>query len=94
MRQSIKDFFSWVSINGPFVLTFVAITGAMILAVGKDADINMLLPTLLGLYLGTKGGTSISAHWAAMKDPDADTSQIIREVEGLSQKPTGEPEGP
>lgn len=89
--QWLRDFGNWAAANGPFTLSFLAMTGVMILAVGKDADVNTLLPTLLGLYLATKGGTSISAHWAASKDPNTDTAAMIREVEGLAKKATEEP---
>jgi len=82
--QLLRDLFTWSARNGSFVLTFLGMTGAMLLAVSKDADVNTLLPTLLGLFLGQKAGTSMSAHWAASKDGSADTAQVIREIEGIA----------
>jgi uncharacterized membrane protein YfcA len=84
----LRDFGNWAAANASFTLTFMAISGVMLLAVAKDADVNTLLPTLLGLFLAQKGGTSISAHWAAAKDDKSSAAEVIRDVEGLAKPPT------
>jgi hypothetical protein len=69
--------------NGPFVLSFLATSIVGALALWKGTDVQTLLPAVLGLYLGHKVSTGISAHWSACKDPDADTGEAIKDVEGI-----------
>ena len=88
MIQIIRDAANWATRNGPYTVTLISIVVATYLSFAKDADINTLLPTLVGLYLGHKASTSVSAHFAASRDPQCDTAQVIREVEGISDKVT------
>ena len=83
MKKTVSEVANWVARNAPLVVTLIAIMGTMILAFYKDADVNSLLPTLVGLYLGQKTSTSISAHFAASKDPNCDTREVIKDTEGL-----------
>lgn len=63
-----------------FFLTFTSIFGLFVLAFYKDVDINSSLPAILGLYLGTKASEKASAHWAASRDPNASTADVISSV--------------
>lgn len=81
-NKGVKGVANWMAHNGPFVLTLMAMVGTMVLAVFKDSNVNTLLPTLLGLFLGQKASTTVSAHLAASKDPGCNTAQVIRELEG------------
>ena len=85
MKKFIADVANWCADHGPFVVTILSIFVATHLAFWKDADINTILPTILGLYLGSKATTSVSSHWAASKDDTCDTAKVIQEVEGLSR---------
>jgi len=87
----LKAIFAWMSLNGPFILTFISIAGVLALSILKNADLN-LLSTLLGLYLGSTATRTVSAHWAASKDKDADTASVINSLEGIkSVEPTEPP---
>lgn len=82
VKDLIRDVAQWAAKNSAFVLTFMAMTGAMLLALSKDADVNTLLPTLLGLFLGQRAGTSAAAFMAAAKDEKCDTRKVINDLEG------------
>jgi uncharacterized membrane protein YadS len=60
-----------------FVLTFIALLGVLALAWFKDVDVQMLLPSILGIYIVGRTTHKVSAVWAASKDPNADTHKAI-----------------
>lgn len=64
-----------------FWLTFISIVGVLAAHYTKGTDIQVLLPTLLGLYLGARTFTRTSAHMAATKDEKSDTKAIIEAVD-------------
>jgi hypothetical protein len=72
--------------NGPFVVSLIAVLAIIALAFIKGTNIESLLPTVLGIYLGHKVSTGISSHWAASKDPNCDTQSVIRDTEGIEVK--------
>jgi hypothetical protein len=47
---------------------------------GTSAD--FLIPAILGVYIGGESAKKISAHYNARLDPDANTTDIIMELEG------------
>lgn len=64
-----------------FWLTFMCVWGTIAYAF-KHSDAGALsgLPIILGIYAGASFGKQASAHWAAMKDADADTAKVIADV--------------
>ena len=84
MLKPVRDTANWASRNGAFVVTVLAIAVSTLLAFYKNLDVSSVLPTILGLYLGQKASTSVSAHFASSRDDKCDTAQVIREVEGLT----------
>lgn len=85
MSKQLSNIFNWLSQNGAFFLSFISILGAMVLALKKDSDINSLLPTLLGLYLGHQASRAISSVVAASRDAGANTNEAIRDVENIKK---------
>ena len=83
MLKGIREVSNWTTRNGPFVVVTLSIFIAAVLAFYKGTDISSVLPTLVGLYLGSKATSSVSAHIAASRDETCSTAQVIREVEGL-----------
>lgn len=63
-----------------FWLTLVAISGSLYLGYHKDVDQTVLLPTLLAIYVTNRSLSQISSHWAASKDPNADTAKVIEMI--------------
>lgn len=72
MSQKFKGY-------GTFFLTLISIIGSLALAFSKDVDVSILLPSLLGIYVGVHGGVKASNTWAASKDQNADTNKVISE---------------
>lgn len=64
-----------------FVITLVSVVGLIGLAWFKGVDITMALPTVVGLYLTGRTASAVSHVWAASKDPNADTAEIVKELE-------------
>ena len=83
IKSVVSDCFNDLAKNGAFSLTLISIGVIAHLAYSKGYDLSSTLPTVLGLFLGQTTSRAISSHWAASKDPNSDSSQIIREVEGL-----------
>lgn len=78
----IREVSNWAAKNGAFVLTSMCILGTLAgKFLGLVADVNTLLPTLLGLYLSQRAGRAVSAHWAVSKDPNANSVELIKELE-------------
>jgi len=80
----IKDMADWCAFHGAYTVTILAMLISAYLAVMKDADINSLLPTLIGLFLTHTASRAISSHWAASKDKDCNTADILKIIEGSS----------
>jgi heme O synthase-like polyprenyltransferase len=66
-----------------FLLALISIVGSLVLAFAKNTDITVLLPTLLGIYIGAKAGVTANSHWAASKDSNADTSSVIKDTDTI-----------
>lgn len=66
-----------------FILTLISIIGSLVLAFSKNTDISVLLPTLLGIYVGAKAGVTANGHWAASKDKEADTTSVIEKTDNM-----------
>ena len=62
-----------------FILTLICIAAAIVAHFVRGTDIEILLPTLLGLYLGARTVTRTSAHVVAGKGSDA--KAIIESVD-------------
>jgi hypothetical protein len=84
VKQTLADIANWCAKNGAFVLTFIAMTGAMVLAFFHDDDVTTLFPTILGLYLGSKTGTTMSAHFAVSRNADA--AGAVKDIEETAIK--------
>ena len=79
----MKNTFILILRNGPFVVSLIAVIIAGCLGLIKGVDISSLLPTLLGLYLGHRVTTAVSAHVCSVKDVDGDVNASIRDTEGI-----------
>jgi hypothetical protein len=64
-----------------FILTFISVIGIFILAWFKNIDIQMLLPSVLGIYIIGRTTTNVSTAWAASKDPQADTIKACEMID-------------
>jgi hypothetical protein len=67
-----------------FYLTAFSLLGVLGLAFlhpDQSAHVITTLPILLGVYTASRTSRAISAHWAASKDPNADTESVINQVE-------------
>lgn len=64
-----------------FILTLLSIIGVFVLAWYKNIDIQMLLPSILGIYVIGRTTTNVSTAWAASKDPDADTLKAVEMID-------------
>lgn len=67
--------------NLGFLLTFISILGLFTLAFTKGVDIGATLPVILATYIGARAGEKSMAMMAASKDPNADTRQVIHDLE-------------
>lgn len=70
MRIQIKEF-------STFILTLISIAGTLLLGIIKGFDVSGVIPTILGIYIGGRSVVKSSAHWAASKDPNADTKAVV-----------------
>ena len=64
-----------------FILTLSSILGIFVLAWFKNLDIQMLLPSVLGIYVIGRTTTNVSTAWAASKDPQADTMKAVELID-------------
>lgn len=64
-----------------FLLTFISVIGVLLLAWFKNVDIQVLLPSVLGIYIVGRTTTNVSTAWAASKDPQADTLKVCEMVD-------------
>ena len=83
MFKFIGNCADWGAKNAPYSLSMTALLIVAGLAFFKDCDASTTLPTLVGLFLGHAATRAVSSHWASSKDDKSDTTQVIREVEGL-----------
>jgi len=65
-----------------FFLTLISIVGVLLLAWFKGIELDLLLPSLLGLYITGRTVEKSSAHWSASKDSAANTEKVIEMVSG------------
>ena len=79
----MKNTFILILRNGPFVISFISVIIVGCLGIIKGVDISGLLPTILGIYLGQKVGTTVSAHICSLKDVDGDINASIKDTEGI-----------
>ena len=70
MSASLKEF-------STFILTLISILGILLLGVLNGTDVSGTIPTILGIYIGGRSVVKSSAHWAASKDPNADTKAVV-----------------
>lgn len=56
-----------------FILTFISVIGIFLLAWYRNINIEILLPSVLGIYILGRTTTNVSTAWAASRDPNADT---------------------
>ena len=64
-----------------FILTFISVVGVLVLAWYKNIDIQVLLPSVLAIYIAGRASTNISTTWAASKDPAADTVKVCEMID-------------
>jgi len=64
-----------------FVLTLISILGIFAAHFVRGTDIEILLPTVLGIYVMNRTASKMSAHLAASRDEKADTGEVIRQVD-------------
>lgn len=63
------------------LLTLISIVGILALAFIRDVDIQILLPTVLGIYVGGKTTQKVSAHINARGDTVANTEHVIDKLD-------------
>ena len=64
-----------------FILTLISVIGLLALAWFKNVDLQMLLPSVLGIYILGRTTTSVSSAWAASKDPHANTLEALQIID-------------
>ncbi len=69
--------------NFSFLLTLFSVIGFFALAWGKNTDVSMVIPGILGLYFGSKSAEKINAQFQARMDPNANTAEVIQKLEEL-----------
>lgn len=60
-----------------FLLTFISVIGVFVLAWFRNINIEIMLPSILGMYILGRTTSNVSNVWAASKDPNADTLEAI-----------------
>lgn len=66
-----------------FVLSLISIVGVLLLAWFKGISVEMLLPSLLGVYILGRAGQKSVGMIAASRDPNADTRAVIQDLNGI-----------
>lgn len=69
--------------NFSFLLSALSIVGFFILAWFKGADILVVIPTILGLYFGSKSAEKMNAQLQARLDPTVNTGEVIQKLEEI-----------
>jgi hypothetical protein len=64
-----------------FLLTFISVVGIFVLAWFKGIDIQVLLPSVLTIYIVGRTTTNVSTAWAASRDPQADTIKACEMID-------------
>lgn len=64
-----------------FLLTFMSVVGIFALAWFRNVDIQVLLPSVLGMYILGRTTTNVSTAWAASRDPQADTIKACEMID-------------
>jgi hypothetical protein len=71
----------WLKDNRSFLLCLIGTLGVLGLAYTKDTNIDLLLPTVIGIYVTGRTSQKISAHYNARHDEDADVVDIIKSLD-------------
>jgi len=64
-----------------FILTLISVLGVLLAHFMLGTEIEILLPAILGLYLGTRTFNKAGEYKAATNDEKADTKAIIESVD-------------
>lgn len=64
-----------------FWLTLISVVGVLVAHFVLGTDIELLLPTILGIYITNRTAGKVSAHMASAKDPQSDTDSLIKSVD-------------
>ena len=76
----------WLKDNRGFVLTLICICGSLVLkSQGRDLDLDILLPSILGIYITGRTSEKVSAHINSRLDPDADLADVIKTLDNQDQ---------
>jgi hypothetical protein len=68
-----RESFEWL-------LVMFTVMGFFVIMAWKGTDLASSICVIVGSYLSAKATVKASAHWAASKDPNADSSAIIKET--------------
>lgn len=66
-----------------FLLCLVSLIGVLAFAFlhpDQGPGVMTTIPLILGAYAAASASKDISAHWAASKDPNADTESVITKL--------------
>jgi len=88
--KNTREIFDWMAKNSMFVFTSLGLILMFILALVKGIDILNEVLGILGIHTGHTTTRAVSAHFAASADKNSDSTNVIREMEGLP--PIGLPE--
>ena len=64
-----------------FILTFISVMGIFLLAWYRNINIEVLLPSVLGIYILGRTTTNVSTALAASRDPSADTIKACEMID-------------
>jgi len=62
------------------LLSLIGVLGFAFLHPEQSASAIGSIPLILGAYAAASASKDISAHWAASKDPNANTESVIHSV--------------
>lgn len=73
-----------------FFLTLLCIVGVFGLAYFKGTDVTTVLPLLLGIYVGGRTTQKAVEIASASRDPNCDTIEAIKTINGMPKQSTPE----
>jgi hypothetical protein len=82
MIRLVKEVFTMKN-KMSFILTFISVVGCLLLAWFKNVNIEIMLPSILAIYIIGRTTAAASNVWAASRDPSADT---IKAIERYNEK--------
>jgi hypothetical protein len=65
-----------------FLLALISVASLLLLGLVKNLDTSLGIVGIFSAYMGAKTAEKSSAHWAASKDPAANTAEVIEKVSG------------